>query len=470
LIALFLAWQRRRDLLQQAARPVWSGAVLVLVGLALNFLGQLASTFALQQYALVLTIAGLIVAVRGWPALRVLWPAVLVLFLMVPLPNFLLNNLSAQLQLISSQLGVWFIRLFGISVFVEGNVIDLGAYKLQVAEACDGLRYLFPLMTLGFIMAYFFSVEMWKRILLFVSAIPLTILMNSFRIGTIGVMVEHWGVRMAEGFLHDFQGWAVFMTSGSILVAEMMILSRIGPRKRPWREVFGIDLGPDVAPQRPRTAARIPLSLMLCGTLFIAFASFQLLALQRGQAAPQREQFLSFPTTVGGWSGQRDAMERVYLDALQLDDYVIANYLRSDRDIVNFYVAWYDSQRSGQSAHSPRACLPGGGWRITALNDVEISDVSVGQQPLRVNRAQIELGTQKQVAYYWFQQRGRIITNEYLVKWYLFWDALTRNRTDGALVRLVTPLRSGESVESADARLVGFVREITPQLNRYIPD
>ena len=113
-------------------------------------------------------------------------------------------------------------RLFGVSVYLEGNVIDLGVYKLQVAEACDGLRYLFPLMTIGFLIAYFFKATFWKRALLFLSSIPITILMNSFRVGTIGVMVEHWGVRMAEGFLHEFQGWMVFMASGALMMLSLI--------------------------------------------------------------------------------------------------------------------------------------------------------------------------------------------------------------------------------------------------------
>jgi exosortase len=104
----------------------------------------------------------------------------LLLGLMIPLPTFLYQGLSAQMQLISSQIGVAIIRLFNISVFLEGNVIDLGNYKLQVAEACNGLRYLFPLMALGFIAAYLFKGALWKRAVIFLSTIPITILMNSF--------------------------------------------------------------------------------------------------------------------------------------------------------------------------------------------------------------------------------------------------------------------------------------------------
>lgn len=470
MISGYLIWQRRAELERLPLSGSWSGLAVVICGAAMQGLGELATLFALQQYAFLLVIYGMVLALAGWRALRLLAVPLLILLFMIPLPNFLLNNFSAQLQLISSQIGVWFIRLFGISVFVEGNVIDLGSYQLQVAEACDGLRYLFPLMTLGFLMAYFFKVATWKRVVLFASSIPITILMNSFRIGTIGVMVEHWGTRMAEGFLHDFQGWAVFMTSAAILLLEMMLLARIGKDRRPWREAFGLDFPAPAPRSAPRVAGNVPAPFIASTVALVVFAASSLLLPARVEAVPQREAFISFPGRVEEWTGQRSALEQVYLDALKLDDYVIADFMRNDKELVNLYVAWYDSQRAGQSAHSPRSCLPGGGWRITQLDKVDVAGVQAGTMPLRVNRVQIELGSQKQLVYYWFQQRGRVITNEYLVKWYLFWDSLTRQRTDGAMVRLVTPLRTGEQTDAADARLAQFAADIAPRLDRYIPD
>jgi len=95
--------------------------------------------------------------------------------------------------------------------------------------------------------------------------------------------------------------------------------------------------------------------------------------------------------------------------------------------------------------------------------------VQAAGQPLRVNRALIALGSSRQLVYYWFQQRGRIITNEYLAKWFLFWDSLTRNRSDGALVRLVVPLGEAEQSSNADAELARFAAELEPVLERYVP-
>ncbi len=208
----------------------------------IHVVGQLASLQNVSQYGFLICIYGLVLALVGWQVFKKLSIALLVLVLMIPLPLFLLNNFSAELQLLSSRIGVWFMRLFGVTVYLEGNVIDLGSYQLQVAEACDGLRYLFPLMTLALLMAYFFKAAFWKRALLFLSSIPISILMNSFRVGTIGIMVEHWGTRMAEGFLHDFQGWVLFMACGAVLFLEMIVLARIGGDRKPWRQVFGLEL------------------------------------------------------------------------------------------------------------------------------------------------------------------------------------------------------------------------------------
>lgn len=467
LVAAFLVWQRKPELERAAFTGCWAGVAVVLAGCALHLLGELATLYAIQQYAMLVVLYGLVLAFTGWAVLKRLWAPLLILVFMIPLPEFLLQNLSARLQLLSSELGVWVIRLFDISVYVEGNVIDLGTYKLQVAEACDGLRYLFPLMTLGFIMAYFYQATMWKRVLLFASSVPITILMNSLRVGVIGVMVEYWGQSMAEGFLHAFQGWAVFMASAGLMFLEMIVLARVGRDKRHWRDVFAFDL-PAPTPRGPSIARRpLPAPFLVNLALIVALAALASALPQRQEVVPERAAFAEFPMHVATWTGRHEPLDRIYIDALKFDDYVNAQFLRATDAPINLYVAYYASQRKGQSAHSPRSCIPGGGWQITDLRQEGIA-LADGRS-LAANRVQIEFGGHKQVVYYWFQQRDRIITNEYLVKWYIFWDALTRNRTDGALVRLSAPVAPGEEATRADARLREFAAALAPALERHIP-
>jgi len=469
-IALFLIWQQKDRLERIPFIGSWWGVVLVLMGGGMLLVAQLATVYTLVEYAYIVTLFGLVLAFTGIAVFRLLLVPLFVLLFMIPLPQFVLANLSTKLQLLSSQLGVAVMRLFGVSVFLEGNVIDLGGYKLQVAEACSGLRYLFPLMTLGFLMAYFYKGAMWKRIVLFCSSIPITVLMNSFRVGAIGVMVDRWGISMAEGFLHEFQGWMIFMICTGLMLGEIALLNRLGRETGTWRQLFGIEFPtptPKGATIRNRT---IPASFVAASVALAAFIVLMLLLPRPTEIYPRRAAFIDFPSNLGGWTGRRDSLEGIYLDELKLDDYLLANYADGKGPPVNLYIAYYNSQRKGEAVHSPRSCLPGGGWQLREFDQRTLNDIKIHGRPLRVNRTLIELDDQRELVYYWFQQRGRVITNEFVVKWYLFWDALTRHRTDGALVRLITILPPGGDEANADRRLVEMTNQIAPTLTRYVPD
>jgi len=335
-----------------------------------------------------------------------------------------------------------------------------------VVEACDGLRYLFPLMTLGFVVAYFFRAPAWQRVLVFVSSVPITIVMNSARIATIGLFADFGNTSLAEGLLHDLQGWAMFLVSGALLLAETWVLVRLFMRGKAWRDVLAIDLAPSKSAAATVTV-RTPAALVAAAVLLAVSAGLSFVMPSWAEASVSRHWFVDFPQDVAGWQGHPGRIEDQYLDALKLDDYLMNDYVRG-QDLVNFYVAYYASQRQGESVHSPRACIPGGGWRITDFGEVEVPLGAAASLP--TNRAVIQLGEQRQLVYYWFKQRDRLLTNEYLVKWYIFFDSLTRHRSDGALVRLITPLAPGEPLAAADKRLQDFARDTHSLLASYVPD
>jgi exosortase D (VPLPA-CTERM-specific) len=469
-ITAFLIWQQKDRLELVPFDGSYTGVALVAASGVLLALGQYGTLFALLEYGYLVMLAGLVLAFTGWKGFRLIAAPLAILFFMIPLPSFLFSNLSQKLQLLSSLIGVWFIRLFGISVFMEGNVIDLGGYRLQVAEACDGLRYLFPLMTLGFLMAYFYKGAHWKRVLVFASSIPITVLMNSFRIGTIGVMVEHWGISMAEGFLHEFQGWLVFMASAGLILAEIAVLNRIGHEEGDWRQMFGLEFPAPSPTGALRRKRPIPGPFVVACALLAVLTVVGWIAPRPSEIIPPRTSFIDYPMQLGPWHSQRKTMEAVYLNQLKLDDYLLADYAATGRAPVEVYMAYYNSQRKGEAVHSPRACLPGGGWQMSEFDQRTLDGPKIDGQALRVNRTLITLGERRQLVYYWFQQRGRVITNEFMVKWYLFHDAVTRHRTDGALVRLITELPIGSSEAVADRRLSEIASLMVPTLPRYVPD
>jgi exosortase D (VPLPA-CTERM-specific) len=471
-IALFMVWRMRAQLAAQTREPSWAGVAIVAAAMLLLLLGELSTLYTIIQYALLLTLAGLVLAFGGWRMLRTLTAPLVYLFFMIPLPNFFYNNLSQKLQLMSSALGVWFMRLFDVSVYLEGNVIDLGVYQLQVVEACSGLRYLFPLMSFGFLCAYLFRAPFWQRALVFLSSIPLTVLMNSVRVGVIGVLENTYGTEQAEGFLHYFEGWVIFMTCVLIMFGEMWLLTRLTQPGKPFRDTFNLDFGPPIGVNRSAGWGIARSSVMTTAIVMIAVTAVgtQLIT-RRDEVVPARTRFETFPMSIGGWRGTEEALRPVILKALKVDDYLLADYQHGGERIpVNLYVAYYASQRKGASIHSPRSCLPGNDWEIEQLNTRSIDGVGGNGSPLTVNRVLIAKSGVRQLVYYWFEQRGRKLTSEYAVKWYLLWDAIELNRTDGALVRLTTVIPPNTSIATTEARMQDFLRTMYPQLDSYIPD
>jgi len=499
LISLFLIWQTRHRIAAAGTGNSWWGLAVILTGLFLYWIGELATLYVLQHMSLWMVIVGLVIASIGLRRARAIMFPLSYLLTSIPLPVFLYANLSSQLQLWSSALGVSYLQLVGMTAFRDGNVIDLGPVQLQVVEACSGIRYLLPLTSLALLCAYLFKDRMWKRVLLVLSSIPISIVVNGFRIGMIGVLVEWYGEGAAEGFYHLFEGWVLFMASLGLLILEMWALARIGMMEdRPsffsrftWADqssdpTHAVTLQPLRSPSpstlasasrhasnlQPPIAHRLfPGPAYLCSVALlvpVAFAST--LMVPREEVRPPRAMFVGFPMKLDGWLGTSLSLEKQYIDALRFDDYVLADYRFGEGQSVNLYAAYYRTQRKGQSAHSPQSCLPGGGWEISSFNSIDLPASSRMVQPLHVNRALIQKDSQKQVVLYWFKQRDRILSNEYLVKLFLFWDALSRGRTDGALVRIATLVGPGETEDIVDQRLLRFVSAIEPELNRYVPD
>ncbi len=291
--------------------------------------------------------------------------------------------------------------------------------------------------------------------------------MNSFRIGVIGVLVENFGIEQAEGFLHYFEGWIVFMACLALMFLIMSVLARLQGTSLMKALVLDVPPTEHFAYLLPKGInAHFIASLAALGLgVFVAFG------LQtREDLIPERDTFTTFPLRIADWRGRDQFVEQVYLDTLKTDDYLMADFRsQSSANPVNLWVAYYANQRKGRSVHSPKSCLPGGGWQMESLEDHTIAGVGPDGQGMTVNRAVIAKGESVQLVYYWFVERGRIQTNEYMVKWFIFWDALTQNRTDGALVRVTTFVGDRANLPEADARLEAFAQAIDPQLAYYLP-
>jgi exosortase D (VPLPA-CTERM-specific) len=391
----------------------------------------------------------------------------LILAFIVPLPPFLNRSFTFKLKLISSALSVKIMRAFGLSAYREGNIIDLGLTQLQVVDACSGLRYVYPLFLMSLLIAYFFNKTWWERLLLVLAALPISIFSNALRIAMTGYLSMNVSPEMADTFFHGFSGWLIFIVSLALLSCLSWLLKVVQsktPKKMPGpSEQEGVAA-------RPFDLKKVRLSFLWIASIFFVVFWGLNTTLASTRLSPHRKPFEQFPTVIGDWRGEKMVLREEILDQLWADDYLQAQFVSpTTSNVLLLFISYYEYQGTRHTAHSPVSCLVGGGYAPRSKKIVTrdlphpFGQVEIRQMVLEKNRALL-------VSNYWFQQRGRFIVSEYSNKWYLFWDSLTRRRTDGALVRLEMPLREGQEVRDAQATMDEFTSELMKILPQYVPN
>jgi exosortase D (VPLPA-CTERM-specific) len=475
-VVFSLIWIKRDELTSLPAEPSWAGLVPVSVGIVFFWLGELSGEFFTLYISFWLVLVGICLLHMGWQKLKTIGFALFFILTMFPVPNFINTRLMLQLRLISSKLGVAMIQVYGLPVARQGNIIDLGFTKLQVVDACSGLHSLISLLVLCLLLVYFFKDHIWKRTVLLLSSIPLAIFTNSMRIAMTAILFKYFGVGVAEGFFHGFSGLLIFAICIPVLLIEMKILEKLPPvQSKSGSEQNETEaLPPDNNPGGHNKKVsdyklfRQPLFIIAIILLGVTLAISHTVDFR--EKIPAKKNLDQFPLKLGEWaSTKRQPMSKIYIDALDLSEYVIINYRNHSGKKINFYVAYYESQRKGESIHSPATCLPGSGWSFNQSGTVEITNVPGNKGTYEVNRAVMQSGRKRQITYYWFPVRGRILNNAYQLKIYNFWDSLTQQRSDGALVRLITTVYEDEELPDAEKRLQDFVRDIAPAIEEFIP-
>jgi len=213
IFAAYLVWAKRETLLETRIAPTWTGIAVVALGLAVLLLGVYGAELFLSRVSLLILLAGLVLCFGGWELLKELRFVLLVLLLAIPIPAIIFNQITFPLQILASKLASGLLPLFGVPVLREGNVIQLPSMKLEVAEACSGIRSLVSLFTLSIFYGYFLEKSSWRRAVLALASIPIAIAANAVRILGTGLSVQYWDPDRAFGFFHEFSGWVMFLVS-----------------------------------------------------------------------------------------------------------------------------------------------------------------------------------------------------------------------------------------------------------------
>jgi exosortase len=202
----YVVWVNRKRLAGLRTEPSWSGLLIIALAMCMLVVGVLGAELFLSRSSLVILIAGLVVYLRGWRCFRAVSFPWICLFLMIPIPALILNKITFPMQLLASRFSQMILAACGIPVLREGNILLLPSMSLEVAQACSGIRSLMTLVTLAVVYSYLLEASQVRRVLLVIAAVPIAIAANSLRIVVTGLMVQHWGPEMAEGFLHTFEG------------------------------------------------------------------------------------------------------------------------------------------------------------------------------------------------------------------------------------------------------------------------
>jgi exosortase len=229
--ALFLLWDKRNAIAAVPIQPSWAGLSLVVFALVVLILGVFGAELFLSRLSLVLLLAGLVWTLMGAPMLRELRFVLFVLLLAIPLPAVIFNQITFPLQLMASRLASALLPLAGVPVLREGNVIQLPAMQLEVAEACSGIRSLLSLFTVAVLFGYFMEKTTRNRVILALASVPIAVAANVFRIFGTGLCVQYWDPDKALGFFHEFSGWLMFVLSLLCLFLVQKVMALYESRK-----------------------------------------------------------------------------------------------------------------------------------------------------------------------------------------------------------------------------------------------
>lgn len=213
IFAAYLVWVKRKRLRDTHTFSSWAGIPVIALALFVLLLGVYGAELFLSRISLVILLTGLVLCFGGSQLLKELRFALLVLFLAIPIPSIIFNEITLPLQILASKLASALLPMFGVPVLREGNVIELPSVKLEVAEACSGIRSLISLFTLSVFYGYFLEKSVGRRVVLALASIPIAIAANSVRILGTGLCVQYWDPDKALGFFHEFSGWVMFVVS-----------------------------------------------------------------------------------------------------------------------------------------------------------------------------------------------------------------------------------------------------------------
>jgi len=520
LIAGYFVYIRWAELKDAPVTPWKAGLLVISFALIQLLIGWLGTEYFTMRSSLIVLLAGLTLSLFGSTIFRILALPLAYLFFMIPVPYIIYDALAFPLKLFVTKVSVQALKLVGVVVMREGNIIMFPATTLEVADACSGIRSLVSLLALAVAYAFFIRIAPWKRWLLICSAIPIAVFTNAMRVIVTGFLAQYWGEKAAQGFFHEFAGMVVFGLAMVMLVSLGALLARgersgealetleaLDAEKRVSVEAVKSDdvlkresvdalkgenververvenvesvesveiveegkLESDViASPHPRILASpdFRISVFSFLTILIMFTAVGLyINLHQDLQVPVKKSFDQFPTTISGWRmvaeySMSDSVQKV----LRATDTISRQYVDTDGKLVSLYIGYHGGGKGSGAIHSPKHCLPGSGWFEVSTKK---SELILAGKTIHLVHSVYQKGASKEAFVYWFQARDKTLNDEYSLKLAEITNSVLYRRRDTAFIRISVPFETDQ--KAAIALGERFVRDLYPAIQEFLP-
>jgi exosortase D (VPLPA-CTERM-specific) len=469
IISAYMLWNRRMIIKKLYFDSSWKIFPVLVLFVLLSLYGILGSYGNIAMPSIPILIILFTTFCFGWIVIKELIVPLGYLIFMIPIPAVLERTLGLHLKNISTVMGGMIIRLFNIPVNVSGNVIDLGVTKLQVVDACSGFRYLFALLALGVVYAYFFEKILWKRIIIVLSTIPIAVIANIVRIGITGILTSIYGVSVAEGFFHGFSGWAIFIFAFACLFVVDRILALLKSSEKPQDKI-------DQIGNKSESSFKTIGSKNINGAFYTSICLLVivgLLTLSTDALPPVKLKggIESFPIAFGEWKGESQIVTPEIIIESGAEEAFSASFSNKRQESFSLYMGYRSSAflSNENFFHSPTVCLPSSGWTIISKSTHVITNIPRFGN-LEVSQLIMEEMGEQQLVYYWFQTKDKTTPNRSINRFHLTLHALKRDNTYDFFIRPITTIKAGENIEDTQVRMDGFVRDMMEALMKFLSE
>ncbi|MFH2093443.1 MAG: exosortase C-terminal domain/associated protein EpsI [Pseudomonadota bacterium] len=464
IISAYFLWDKKDTLKNAAIQSYWPMFPVLVLFVLVSVYGVLGSSGNISRPILPILIVLFAIFCFGLDFFKRISLPLCFLIFMIPLPAALDRTVGVYLKSISSQMGGAFLRLCGYSVHVSGNVIDLGVTKLQVVDACSGLRFVFPLLALGVVYGYFFERVMWKKIACILVTVPIAIFTNILRIGIAGLLTSNFGPGMAEGFFHDIQGWVIFMVSFVFLFIFGRLLRFFPPREKKTLQ------NDQTLPEQASTP-RGNLSAVITSLVLMAVVAGLTLNTRSLPPIMIKGGIAGFPKVINEWTGKSALVEQEIILASGAEEAFSANYLNPEGRSISLYMGYRSTAflENDNFFHSPTVCLPSSGWETLSESKQIITDVPVFKT-LPVSELVMESMGTKYLVYFWFQTKNQVTHDKNINRFHLALHAIKKDNTHDLFIRPITVIGKEETIDDARQRMDRFVRQMVRTLDTFLQE